>query len=229
MKGSLARKVLCLLTAGSDGVRRCGIDPRLPLDRAGYVVFDTELTGLKTRQDSIVSLGAIAMTGGRIELGRTFYRLVEPRTALRGSSVVVHGITPTEAQAWPSIGKVLPEFLEFCGDSIVVGHVVSIDLAFLNGELERTLHRGLPNPAVDTLSVHRWLMGRDNDVCAFYGGSAEATDLLSLAKAEGIPVVGAHNALNDAFVTAQLFQRYLSMLPRHGIRTVGELLRIGKP
>jgi DNA polymerase-3 subunit epsilon len=224
------RRLLDLL-GGAEGATKTENknDLSMPVETARYVVFDTELTGLAVKQDSIVSLGAVSMQGRRIELGRTFYRLVEPRTALRGTSVVVHGITPTEAKEGPSIDKVLPEFLEFCGDSIVVGHVVSIDIAFLNGEMERSLHRRFRNAAVDTLRIHRWLKDRVDDACAFYGGCAETTDLFSLAKEQGIPVAGAHNALNDAFVTAQLFQRLLSMLPRYGIRTVGDLVRIGKP
>ena len=47
-----------------------------------YVVVDTELTGLDEKKDSIVSIGAVRMTGGRIELGDMFYRLVSPRTQL---------------------------------------------------------------------------------------------------------------------------------------------------
>ena len=46
---------------------------------SGIVVVDTELTGLDEKKDSIVSIGAVRMTGGRIELGDMFYRLVSPR------------------------------------------------------------------------------------------------------------------------------------------------------
>ncbi len=206
-----------------------GQDLSTPVGEARYIVFDTELTGLKPKQDSIVSLGAIMMTGGRIEVGRTFYRVVEPRTELRRSSVVVHGITPAEVRERPAIDEVLPEFLEFCGDGVMVGHVVSIDLGFLNEELLRVRGSKLPNPAVDTHTIHRWLRDREEDACAYYGGSADSTDLFALAERHGIPVTGAHNALNDAFVTAQLFQRFLSALPGRGIRTLVDLTRIGKP
>jgi DNA polymerase III subunit epsilon len=201
----------------------------MPINEASYVVIDTELTGLKLKQDSIVSVGAIAMTGGRIEVGRTFYRVVEPRTELRGSSVIVHGIMPSEVRALPVIGQVLPEFMEFCGDSVVVGHFLPIDLGFLNEELVRARRAKMRNPAVDTLVIHRWLQEREEVVCAYYGGSADPSDLFALAKRHGIPVSGAHNALNDAFVTAQLFQRFLSMLPGRGVKTIRDLVRIGSP
>lgn len=231
MSGSIAQRILGLLhPRGAESVgEEHRTDLSAPLDQARYVVFDTELTGLNPRQDSIVSVGAVAMTGGRIEVGSTFYQVVVPRTALRGSSVVVHGITPSEVLEQPSIDQVLPAFLEFCGDSVIIGHVVSIDLGFLNEDLVRLRGRKLPNPAVDTHAVSRWLQSRESEVCAFYGGNADGTDLFTLAARYGIPLSGAHNALSDAFVTAQLFQRFLALLPKRGVVTVRDLVRIGKP
>jgi DNA polymerase-3 subunit epsilon len=59
---------------------------------------------------------------------------------------------------------------------------------------------------------------------------AEGTlNLSALAQRHGIRVVGAHNALADAFITAQVLQRQLRALPDVGVRTLGDLLRIGKP
>ena len=38
-------------------------DLATPIDRCRYAVIDTELTGLDFKKDSIVSIGAVAMTG----------------------------------------------------------------------------------------------------------------------------------------------------------------------
>lgn len=205
------------------------IDPDTPLNQAPYVIFDTELTGLKPKKDSIVSIGAVKMEGNRINLGDTYYRLVEPRTKLTGSSVVIHGITPTEVSTWPSIDRLLPEFLDYCGSAIAVGHVVSIDLTFLNHDMKRIYGAPFPNPAVDTYALYRWLRKKEEQVCSYYDAVADISSLYALAEKYGISVNGAHNALSDAFVTAQLFQRFLSMLPQYGIATVGDLIRIGRP
>lgn len=231
MARTLAQRLRGLISAGVPGCggERREADLSMPVAKARYVAFDTELTGLDPKQDSIVSVGAVAMTGGRIEMGRSFYQVVAPRTALRGSSVVVHGITPSEVQEQPSIDQVLPGFLEFCGNSVVIGHVVTLDLSFLNEDLVRLYGCAFPNPAVDTHRISCWLKSRESEACAFYGGDAEGTDLFTLAKRYDIPLSGAHNALNDAFVTAQLFQRFLGLLPKEGIVTVHDLLRIGKP
>lgn len=194
-----------------------------------YVVFDTELTGLSPGKDSIVSIGAVKMSGGRIQLGDYFSRMVEPRTELTGRSVVIHEITPTEASACPGIEAVLPEFLDFCRDRVLVGHFVSMDLRFLNEELERLYGRKMDNPAVDTGKLYAWLTAREGGHCAFHGGECGDMDLFSLAKKYRIPVRKAHDALDDAYVTAQLFQRFLRALPEHGVKTIDDLLRAGRP
>ena len=204
-------------------------DPGTAIAEAAYVVFDTELTGLESRKDSIVSIGAVRMAGPRILAGQHFNRMVEPRTALTGRSVVIHGITPSEARLCPGIESMLPEFLAFCRGAVLVGHNVAMDLRFLNAELQRCLGAPVGNPAVDTLSLAAWLWKREGDYCAFHEEQRGPVDLFSLATAHGIPVHHAHDAAYDAYVTAQLFQRYLAILPKHGVRTVGELVKIGKP
>lgn len=195
---------------------------------AEYLVFDTELTGLRHRRDSIVSIGAVRMRGTRISLGDSFHRIVDPRTALTGSSVVIHGITPAEASEAPSVDMVLPEFLDLCQGKVLVGHVVSMDLRFINAEMNRMYGKTLPNPAVDTMALYGFLRKREGDYCAFHEGVPGRADLFSLAREAGIPVTLAHDALYDAFITAQLLQRFINILPQYGIHTVRDLRRAGK-
>ena len=206
-----------------------GPDPAMPIGQCRYVVVDTELTGLDIKKDSIVSIGAVAMTGGRIFLGETFYELLSPETALRSESVVVHGIMPSEVADKPLIGDVINDFIAFCEGAVVVGHFLSIDLSFLNKELMQHSGRKLRNPAVDTLHIHEWLRDYGGEFGRHYRGMAHSIELSAMAKKYHIQVSEAHNALMDAFVTAQLFQRFLSFLPGLGVRTVKDLLSIGKP
>jgi DNA polymerase-3 subunit epsilon len=205
------------------------IDPHRSILECRYVVMDTELTGLDLRKDSIVSLGAVAMEGGRIIIGEQFSEIVNPAAALSSESVVVHGITPTEASMRPSIGAVIDHFLRFCEDAVVVGHFLSLDLGFLNKELKRLGARRFDRPVVDTLTVHEWMLSQGGEFSRHYNGACRDKDLFSLARKYRIPVSAAHDAQMDAFITAQLFQRFLQFLPDLGVRTVKDLLRIGKP
>jgi len=207
---------------------KTALDDATPFSETAYVVLDTELTGLDEKKDSIVSIGAVRMIGGNIDLGDTFYRMVSPRTELSAASVVIHEITPSDVETKPLIDAVLAEFLEFCGDAVLVGHFVSIDLGFLNREMKRTRGREIPNPALDTFSIYEWLRKRNRSRDCF-ATALGGYRLYDIVKCFGIPVNGAHNALMDAFITAQLFQRFIPMLLETGTRDIGDLLKIGTP
>ena len=204
------------------------VDLKLPLNEIRIVVLDTELTGLDRKKDAIVSLGAVRMTGGRIEMGQTFYQLVNPKKEMKAESVVVHEIMPSEVQEKPRIGPVLAEFLEFCNGDILVGHYINMDLAFINRALKEALGQTLENPALDTMALAHWLKWNNPDQGPD-SFSAKNFELYEIAKELGIPVQGAHNALMDAFMTAQVFQRLLPRLERGGVKTLGALLKVGDP
>lgn len=212
------------------GLRRkpASVDADLPITDVRYVVVDTELTGLDEKKDSIVSMGAVRMTGGNIHIGTTFSRLVKPCTELSAASVVIHEIMPSEVCMKPDIDTVLAEFLDFCGGDVLVGHFLSIDLAFINREAKRTAGRPVSNPAIDTFGVYEWLRKRavSYDCPSFPQAGYKLYDI---AKCFGIEVNGAHQALMDAFITAQLFQQFIPMLVDAGVRHIGELLKIGDP
>lgn len=200
----------------------------LPVQEIKAVVVDTELTGLDRKRDSIVSIGAVKMAGGRVEIGHTFYQLVNPRMQMNAQVVVVHEITPAEVLEKPDIGPVLADFLEFCGKDIIIGHYISLDLAFINRELKKSAGETLPNPALDTMSLmHFWRSNSPNHGPDSY--APKKFELVEIAKELGVQVQGAHNALMDAFMTAQVFQRLLPRIQVLGIKTLGDLLRIGHP
>ncbi len=208
--------------------KKGGVDEHLSINDVRYVVVDTELTGLDEKKDSIVSIGAVRMQGGSIALGDTFYRLVSPRTELTAASVVIHEITPSEVVASPAIDAVLGEFLEFCGDAVLVGHFIAIDLAFLNREMKRLQGGAVGNPAVDTFSIYEWLRKRHHARDCF-ANPLTGYRLHDIVKCFGINGNGAHNAMKDAFMTAQLFQRFIPLLHEAGAHDIGDLIKLGKP
>ena len=220
---TLVEKVRDFLKAGAV------VNPGLPLEQIPFAVVDTELTGLDPKRDSVVAIGAVKMSGTRIELGRTFDRLVSPRADFKHESIVVHGITPDDVAAKPRLDIVAAELLEFCGDRILVGHFFSIDLGFLGREAPAVRSADLHRRAVDTVRIHAWVEQQRHRHAGGYTVPEGALNLVSLALSHGIRVGGAHNALTDAFITAQLLQRQLRLLPGLGVRTLGDLLRVGKP
>lgn len=201
----------------------------LPPESVRYAVIDTELTGLDPRRDSIVSIGGVGVVAGRIVLADRFYEEVCPASALTASSIVLHGITPEEASARPAVGTVLEAFSAFCGTDIVLGHFVELDLDFLGAALAKAGLPALTNPVLDTWPLYDFLASRSPEGDAPGLPRLKDPRLPELAKALGVPCRGQHNALADAFVTAQVFQRLLRRLPDWRITTAGALLRVGAP
>lgn len=204
------------------------IGGQAPITGARYVAIDTELTGLDEKKDAIVSLGAVRMTGGTVHLGETFYRLVDPGTGITAESVVIHEITPQEVRGQPGIETALRDLLSFCGRDVLVGHFVSIDLGFLRRDARRIFGEPLENPVIDTFSIYTWLRKRMRTAACF-AGPEKGVALYDIARCFHIVVEEAHNAGQDAFLTAQLLQRFLPLLQDAGVKDIGDLLRIGAP
>jgi DNA polymerase-3 subunit epsilon len=202
---------------------------RKPLTETHFVAFDTELTGLDFKNDSIVSIGAVKLQGGSILPTKTFYRLVQPDSELKHQSVVVHEITHSDLEWADTLPEVLEEFIEFIDDAVLIGHFVHIDLNFVNRGLKEIFGSTLRNPAVDTATLHEWLTGNDSHLAKHFHGKALENDLFSLAKKYDITVSKAHNAFGDAYITAQLFQRFIRFLPQCGVHTLKELLAVSRP
>ncbi len=205
------------------------LDRKAPLAETDFVVFDTELTGLNFKKDTLISIGAIKMKGSRILPGRTFYRLVKPESELNSKSVVVHELTHTDLEKAEDPSDVLRGFMEFVGGAILVGHFVYIDINFVNRSLKKHFGATLQSPAVDTSVINDWLYDNDSAFKRHFNGASAKKDLFTVASKCGITVQKTHNAFYDAYLTAQLFQRFLHFLTGCGIDTVDDLLAVGKP
>ena len=204
-------------------------DPKLPIDQVDFVAFDTELTGLDFKRDAIISIGAVKLSGTTILPAKTFYRLVKPECELKSKSVVVHELTHSDLECAEDILDVVGDFVKFADNAVFIGHFVHIDLNFVNKVLKQNFGVSLKNSAVDTSTLHDWLSENDSRFARHYKGMTLQSDLFSMARKYGVEGGKAHNAFSDAYITAQLFQRFVSFLPECGIRTIKELLKVARP
>jgi DNA polymerase III subunit epsilon len=206
--------------------RSHGVDNRTPLSEARFVVIDTELTSLDTKVNRLLSVGAIAMDGPRIRLAEQFYRVVNPGVEVPERTILVHGLRPADVAHGEEPVKVVRELAEFLEGAVLVGHFIAIDIAALKKEF-RGAGRRLGNVTVDSAKVHRWLELKRRTFGEATDDRHEALDLPTVAKHYNVSVGDSHHALADAFVTAQLWQKLLHRTETAGIKTVGELRRIG--
>ena len=188
---------------------------------ASFAVIDLETTGLDPRVHEVLSVGVVPIDGGRISVGRSFYRTVRPLVAPDSRTVVIHGIRPVDAAAARSADEVASELVEQLSDRVLVAHVAEVERGFLTPWLRDAGYQ--PGRVVDTDVLARLVMVRRG------GPLVEAHVGLGAAAAHfGLPEHRRHHALGDALTTAQLFLATTTLLFPDRDASVTELLRAGR-
>lgn len=200
----------------------------LPLHDYEMVVFDTELTGFNVKNNEIVAIGAVRIRNLQIQCGETFYALVKPTNRLHTPSTLVHRITPLELDQAMPLDQVLPRFIEFCGDSVQIGHYLRLDLEFVNAAANDLLGGAIKTPYLDTMRLamayNEVKHGHYYDHSNIHG----AYTLKALSREFDLPVFTAHNALQDSMQTAYLFLFLVKKMRAYGFRTLNDYLKAGR-
>jgi DNA polymerase III subunit epsilon len=185
-----------------------------PLVGVTFVVFDLETTGATPAGSEITEIGAVKIRGG-VCLG-TFQTLVNPGLAIPPMITVLTGITDALVAPAPPITEVLPSFLEFIGDAVLVGHNVSFDIGFTDAALVRTGRDRLRNPRVDTLALARRLILDEVP-------NLKLSTIARHLRATHLP---SHRALDDALATADVLHALLERAGSFGITALDDLLAL---
>ena len=189
-------------------------DMGTPLADVTFVVVDLETTGTAPGSDAITEIGALKMRGGE-QLG-TFETLVNPGVPIPPMITVLTGITEAMLLPAPRIAEVLPGFLEFAANAVIVGHNVRFDLGFLDAALTGYGYPRLANTRVDTLALARRLLRDDVPNCK----------LGTLARHLRVPTSPNHRAFADAEATAQVFHALLERAATPGVLGLDDLVAL---
>ncbi|WP_034387062.1 PolC-type DNA polymerase III [Deinococcus sp. YIM 77859] len=177
------------------------------------VVFDLETTGLSPERDAIVEIGALRVVDGRVVEAERFETLVRPVNgagellSIPWRAQRVHGISDAMVQDAPDLSRVLPEFLDFVGDSAVAAHNIGFDGSFMRVAARRHGLVWAPPAEYCTVQLSRRAFPQERthnlDVLA---------GRLGLSFAPG----GRHRSLGDVRVTAEAFVRLMERLQVRG-------------
>ena len=175
-----------------------------------FVVFDIETTGLSKETESITEIGAVKVADGKI-IDR-FSTFVNPERPIPAEITKLTGITDEMVADAPVITEILPKFLEFCGDAVLVAHNANFDTGFIRLNAERKCGIEVKNTVLDTLELSRALLPelkkhKLNIICEHLGVSLE----------------GHHRAVNDAEATAEVFLKFIDMLVEKEIYKVDDI------
>lgn len=122
---------------------------------ADIVIIDVETTGFSPEHDGITEISAIKLSEGR-EVGR-FSALVNPERHISDEIAELTGINDEMVKDKPLISDILPELMNFIGDSIIGGHNVKFDFDFIAAKAKK-IGLNINNTLVDTVPLCRWLL-----------------------------------------------------------------------
>lgn len=120
------------------------------------IIFDTETTGLDSREDRIIEIGGLELVN-RFPSGRTFHVYLNPQGRnVHPDAQAVHGISNADLADKPAFHEIVGEFLEFVADAKLVAHNATFDMGFVNAELTRIGELPIgPDRVIDTLAIAR--------------------------------------------------------------------------
>lgn len=173
---------------------------RVAEDReAAYLAVDLETTALSPDEGEVVSVAWVVLSGGEIDLSSAAHRLVQARSDV-GHSATIHHLRDCDREGGEDGERVMRDLLVAAAGKTLLLHGGALDIAFLNQLSRRYFCAPLLLPFADTLQQERRRRMRHQDVLK--PGELRLADC---RKHYGLPPYPAHNALSDAFATAELF------------------------
>lgn len=157
-----------------------------------FVVYDLETTGINPEYNKIIDIGAFKIVNGKIT--EKFASFINPEMPIPAEASSINHITDQMVVNSPTIDQALPDFYKFCHGSIVLGYNnTGFDDLYIKKEAKR-LRYNFDNPRDDVFVLaKKYIKGLKN------------YKLSTVCEAEGVQLIDAHRATNDALATAKLF------------------------
>ncbi len=182
------------------------MDLNTPIENVVFCVFDTETTGDNTkREDKPIEIAAVKWTlkDGFLEIPKSW--MVDPGMSIHPSAVAVHGIEDEEVLGKPTLEQILPEFLAYVDNTVLLAHNINFDLNMLPVLKEKD------NPKLDTLRFARQIY-KIGDI-GYKGHDLRSHKSQELRYWMGIKIdtmgLQAHRAAADILVTGEVFKNTL--------------------
>ncbi|MFA6921547.1 MAG: 3'-5' exonuclease [Gallionella sp.] len=167
----------------------------LPLNGSRYVVVDVETSGLSLWDDHLISIGALAVVNGKIDLADSFYVVLQQAAASDRQNILVHGIGGVAQTTGVPAPDALLAFLDYLGADPLIAFHVAFDQTMIRRAMRQYLGFSFRRPWLDMAYVMPAL--NPAIACSSLDDWIARFDITNEAR---------HNALADAQVTAQLFQ-----------------------
>jgi len=168
-------------------------------DTNEIVVFDTETTGLDVKKDEVLSIGAVKIKNNKILTSQTFEVYLKNSSEISSKSIEIHGIRPCDLEDAKEPNMAIKEFLHFVGSATLVGYYLEFDVNMINKYIKPMLGITLPNKMVEVSEIYF-----DKTITLIPQGNIDLR-FDTIMRNCNLPMMGAHNAVNDAIMTAMIY------------------------
>jgi DNA polymerase-3 subunit epsilon len=178
------------------------------LQSTRWVVLDVESSGLDVRRDRLISIGAVTVRGDTLPIAESFEVVLRQAQVSRTDNILVHGIGGTAQRTGVSAADALLGFLAHAGKAPVVAFHAAFDTIMIGRALQEHLALKWSPRVLDLADLMPALFPQVK-------GCRQLDDWLAHF---GIGHYARHQALSDAFSTAQLLQVALAAAAARGLR-----------
>jgi len=179
-----------------------------------WVSFDCETTGLDTRRDEIISIGAVRIVGNRVMTSERLELLVKPSKGVSSESVRIHGLRERDVAGGLEPDEAVRQLLRFIGSRPLVGYYLEFDVAMINRLMWPVFGVPLPQPKIEVSAL--FYEYKHRQLPPYQQGNEIDLRFATLMKDIGLPMWPAHNAVNDAVMAGLAFIKLRQLLGHQG-------------
>lgn len=179
-----------------------------------FVVLDTETTGLDTKKDNLISIGAIVIENQSIIINQSIESILYHDENIVNEAILIHGLRPSDLATGKQVKAALEEFYNFLNNSIVVAHHTGFDIAMLSKAV-RMFYPSFKMYNYD-LDTAKLAMKIDKVNPQKQVIDRKKYTLDALCERYDVEVVERHTAWGDAYTTALLFLKLTNILEERG-------------
>jgi DNA polymerase-3 subunit epsilon len=205
--------------AVADWKRLPAPDASLPHHLSRYVVADVESSGLNMQKDRLISIGAVAVVNGVIDFNDAFEVVLRQENVSTNANILIHGIGGSAQRDGMDPAEALITFLAYVGKSPLVAYHALFDQTMIATAMSEHLGLKFDLPWIDLA----WVMP---DI--FRETIAEQVDLDEWLGLFSIENIQRHNAVSDAYATAQLMQVAIARGARRNALSPASFMQIEK-
>ncbi len=180
-------------------------DINTPVNKLAILSVDFETTGLDARSDKLLSVGFVELQKNHIPLRSCYHQIINTQAKLKESNVIIHQITDSQKEQGQPLAQVVEVLLKALTGKVMLVHFARIEQQFLQQACLELYGIAPCFPMIDTLAIAKRRLDK-RDV-AYDPSELRLSVLRDKYK---LPAHHAHNALNDAIATAELFMAQMS-------------------